>query len=291
MFQEISKSTGFKIHVNDLIFKIYEKLTAIQSILTTDARSTPIHACIYETRKRDQNKADLLESQLSGFTAMKADLLNKPDMLQEAMLPCELFALDKSRNPRFIDRKINSVKIILSAMWFTDTAGVENIFVEFKPKHEKELETVAYKYYRKTYRLCFSFHSSMEEIIDFVNTVQPKRLYSIALPEGLKEKAINEYFFTADGRFKLFHLGGCSSKPDDVGKKIAKRWDRSFQPIVDRPLVLRKRKSINDLIGNKDGSDSENSGNESDQEAGDSELKFGSSDEDQSCLGIKKFKG
>lgn len=85
------------------------------------------------------------------------------------------------------NKNINSAKIILSAMWFTDTAGVEKIFLEYKPP-KKELDSIAYKYYEHVYRLCFSFHSSMEEIIDFVDTIKPKRLYSIALPENTTEK-------------------------------------------------------------------------------------------------------
>ncbi len=273
MYQEIFKSTGFKIHVNNLIFRIYEKIPEIQSILTTDARTTPIHACIYEARHRNRtDKSDLLKSQLTGFNHMKTDSIK----IEESMLPCELFALDKLRNPRNIDKELNCVKIILSTMWFTDTAGVDNIFVEFKPKCEKQLESVAYKYYKNIYRLCFSFHSSMEEIIDFVNTIQPKRLYSIALPEGLDNMSLNEYFFAADGSFKCFRLAVCSDKSVDIGKKATQILNRTCKPLVDEPLVLRKRKSLNSLIRNKNETD-DSSSNESEKNSKDSYLNFGDS--------------
>jgi hypothetical protein len=44
VFQEIYKNTGFKIHVNDLIYKIYDRLPVIQSCLTRDPYETPIHS-------------------------------------------------------------------------------------------------------------------------------------------------------------------------------------------------------------------------------------------------------
>lgn len=56
----IHKSTGYKVHVNNLIYKIYDKLPAIQSALTIDPYETPVHCCIYENRKRDLAKTDLM---------------------------------------------------------------------------------------------------------------------------------------------------------------------------------------------------------------------------------------
>ena len=124
VFQEINRATGFKIHVNDLIFKIYEQLPVIQSILTQDAKSTPIHACIYENRKRDQAKTDLMESSLNSRKAMKKSYLNGMECLDEPMLPCELVAsteCDSIKTPQ----GIQSAKVILSAMWFT---GLDILF-------------------------------------------------------------------------------------------------------------------------------------------------------------------
>jgi len=36
-------------------------------------------------------------------------------------------------NKKASNVKVNAVKIILSAMWFTETAGVDKIFIEYKP--------------------------------------------------------------------------------------------------------------------------------------------------------------
>lgn len=46
--------------MNNLIYKIYDKLPAIQSALTCDPYETPVHCCIYENRKRDLSKTDLM---------------------------------------------------------------------------------------------------------------------------------------------------------------------------------------------------------------------------------------
>jgi hypothetical protein len=60
VYQEIFNETGYKVHVNDLIYKIYDKLPKIQESLTVDAYATPIHCCIYENKKRDVSKSDLM---------------------------------------------------------------------------------------------------------------------------------------------------------------------------------------------------------------------------------------
>ena len=78
--------------------------------------------------------------------------LTKLDTDSSPIYPCELINDNRRNNNNNI--KINAVKIILSAMWFTDTAGVDNIFIEYKPPI-KELNSDAYKYYKSIYRLCF----------------------------------------------------------------------------------------------------------------------------------------
>ena len=60
VYQEIHRLTGFKVHVNELIYKIYDQLPAIQASLTLDPFETPVHACIYENKKRDRAKTDLM---------------------------------------------------------------------------------------------------------------------------------------------------------------------------------------------------------------------------------------
>lgn len=135
--------------------------------------------------------------------------------------------------------RTNSIKIILSAMWFTDTAGVDNILVEYRPP-KSELSTPAYKFYSAIYRLCYSFHSSLEEIVDFVDTLRPNKLYSIALPDSTSEQQINEYFFDTDNRFIGFHqvqtVSSCNEK--NVVKTLSPIKKRTFNDT----LMLRKRK-------------------------------------------------
>lgn len=58
----IFSNTGYKVHVNNLIYKIYDKMPMIQSSLTVDPYETPIHCCIYENKKRDVSKTDLMSS-------------------------------------------------------------------------------------------------------------------------------------------------------------------------------------------------------------------------------------
>ena len=125
VLQQINESTGYKIHVNELIYQIYNKLPAIQSFLTLDSRETPIHSCIYENRKRDLAKTDLMSLPYSE----RKSYLNKLDQELVPLYPCELL----NSNKKASNVKVNAVKIILSAMWFTETAGVDKIFIEYKP--------------------------------------------------------------------------------------------------------------------------------------------------------------
>ena len=126
----------------------------------------------------------------------------------------------------------------------------------------------------------------MEEIIDFVNTIRPGKLYSIALPDTTNEKAISDYFFGANGKFKGFHLSSLDGK-----NRVQKSKSVSnIADIVARPLVLRKRKSFNNLVGDGVESGENSSCNESDS---DSDLNFGGSEEDDEkcCMSFaKKFK-
>lgn len=149
--------------------------------------------------------------------------------------------------------RIKSIKVILSAMWFTDTAGVENILVEYKPPIS-ELQTAAYRYYSAIFRLCYSFHSSLAEIVDFVQTLQPKKLFSIALPESTSEKQINSRFYDANGRFVGYRIDSIDSSKSEVGSN-----NENIGLWKSDKLVLRKRKSC-DLSNNHiDGSNTSDS--------------------------------
>jgi len=283
VYQEIHRQTGFKIHVNELIFKIYDQLPAIQSSLTLDPFETPIHACIYENRKRDQAKTDLMSpSVCKNNCAIKSpvkmrksyltDHTSSPDNQFKPSLPC------CQMTQGF---KVNCVKIILSAMWFTDTAGVDKIFVKYNP-NPKEMSSPAYKPYDSIYRLLYSFHSSFEEIIDFVNVLKPKNLHPIALPESTTEQIINDYFY--DYESKKFQ--GFQSNANFHSRLKRKLSDTLLSSISVKPnasnsnLVLRKRAidSFSSLIVEKS-SDESNSGDS---------LLFENSDEENSELGKGK---
>lgn len=152
-----------------------------------------------------------------------------------------------------LDRSIrtNSIKIILSAMWFTDTAGVDSILIEYRPP-KSELATPAYKFYSSIYRLCYSFHSSLEEIVDFVDTIRPDKLFSIALPDSTSEQQISEYFYDSNGRFMGYRPVRASGNDSKSRESSFSSSPLKKQASSDK-LVLRKRKSC-DLFGR--GSDS-----------------------------------
>ena len=161
-------------------------------------------------------------------------------------------------------------------MWFTDTAGVDKIFVGYNPSR-KELETPAFKPYSAIYRLLYSFHSSFEEIIDFVNVLKPKRLHPIALPESTSEQIINEYFYNYETN--MFH--GFQANANFHSRLKKNNSDASLQanqsnlaakPMSTGVLMLRKRTfdSFTSLIADK------SSGESSD----DNSLVFESSEEE-----------
>ena len=280
VLHEINRTTGYKIHVNELIYEIYKELPEIQSFLTLDPRETPIHSCIYENRKRDQSKTDLMSCPYSEPKAY----LKKSDSKLEPIYPCEFINTSHS----VAKMRVNAVKIILSAMWFTDTAGVDKIFVEYKPP-VKDLNTDAYRFYNKVYRLCFSFHSSFEEIIDFVNNIKPDRLHSIALPESTTDKIINDHFYT-NGRFTNFQLNNKAllANSNDSNNILKYNQLDDSKTCLDniKSLVLRKRKSNQDSFDVKKRDSSSDQSSASDN---DCSLNFGS-DGDNDSIEIKKIK-
>ena len=220
VFTEIYKQTRFKIHVNETIYKLYDNLPQIQDVLTLDAYETQIHSCMYEVKKRDEKKISLFKSSSFVNDSNKKAMNNKCLNLK---LPCTIHdsnEIDKIR------KNVNCIKIILSTMWFIDTAGVSKILVQYVPS-KTEAETLAYKPYKTVYRLCYSFHSSYEEIVDFVETVKPSNLKVIALPESTSESDVNSFFY---------------------GKSENKLTTRQEEDILCKSnstntLVLRKRKS------------------------------------------------
>lgn len=276
VLQEMNRATGYKVHVNELIYQIYDKLPVIQSFLTLNPRETPLHCCIYENRKRDAAKTDLMSCPYSE----RKSYLSSCSSQSEPIYPCELV----NSSCGSTNRKVNAVKVILSAMWFTDTAGVDKIFIEYKP-HVKELNTDAYRYYSRVYRLCFSFHSSFAEIIDFVNNIKPGRLFSIALPESTSEKTINDHFYS-NGKFTNYQLNNKNllNSKENENSIICMKFNQieENKTCLDnvKSLVLRKRKSTQ----TKDSSSEQSSASDSD-----SSLNFGS-DNDELAANKKKLK-
>jgi hypothetical protein len=148
--------------------------------------------------------------------------------------------------------KVNAVKIILSAMWFKDTTGVDRIFLEYKPP-KAEMDSIAYKPYDRIYRLCYSFHSSFEEIVNFIETIKPRKIYCIALPDSTSEKQISEYFYDSNGQFSHFSL----NRQNSPMKQFSGSADslRQFVPQLNQQteLQLRKRKSFDETIKKSNG--------------------------------------
>jgi DNA cross-link repair 1C protein len=163
IFDQINKTTGFKIHVNESIYKLYEKLPSIQSLLTLDPHETPIHSCLTSA-----NKMPIVGSTNQVMT-----------------LPCD-------QSGSRIDSNIEFIYIKISTMWFIETKNTHKILVESKISDIIKDKSL----FNKHYRLCFSFHSSFDELCDFVNTIKPDHLYPIALPDSMDETFIKQYFKT-----------------------------------------------------------------------------------------------
>ncbi|RNA33268.1 artemis [Brachionus plicatilis] len=233
VFQEINRYTGFKIHVNNLIFRLYEKIPSIQNLFTVDPYATPIHCCIYDnSRKKCENGNSLFKFE------SKCDS-KKSESSKKTLIPC---ILDENKmDASKLSPGINAVKIILSAMYFTDNPGINKIFIEFKPnKNDRHYSN--YLYYKKIYRLCYSFHSSMEEIVNFVNTLRPNKIHSIALPESTSENLIRKYFYDNNNKFVEFHLS--NGRKRVFSEKESEKKIYHKKEILD-DLMVKKRNLLN----------------------------------------------
>jgi DNA cross-link repair 1C protein len=123
--------------------------------------------------------------------------------------------------------KRKAIKIHLSTMWFTYFMENDQILAEIKSNKES--------FYENYYRLCYSFHSSFNEIVDFVRTLKPIKLKAIAMPNELKECDITDYFRK---NFNLFI--------DENDKNFPQEPIRSTNE-----LLLRQRSSIFESSSNK----------------------------------------
>jgi hypothetical protein len=225
IYQEVYTNLGYKTHVNYTIYQLYDKLPQIQGCLTLEPYETPIHSCIYEMKKRDLKRGVLIRKQ-------NDDNINGALTKTMYRIPCTCSDFDHRTSD------ILSIKIILSTMWFVDSNYFEKLLVNYVPKLN-ELELATYKPYKQIYRLLYSFHSSFNEIVDFVNHLKPLNIKVIALPESVKESDINEFFYgLAAGEYK----------------KKAKINDQDF---ALEEILLRKRKSTLDNGDDTDGNDSD----------------------------------
>lgn len=122
-------------------------------------------------------------------------------------------------------------------MWFTKETGVGKVFIE----HKSDPKSTASKYFQKTYRLFYSLHSSMAEIIDFVNTIRPSNLYSIAMPDEITEKEIRNYFFDSNGKFQGFNMSRAS---ESMETKAKNEYDFVKNDMPNKSLTIRERTSF-----------------------------------------------
>lgn len=241
VYQEIYRCLKYKIHVNPLIYRLYDRLPQIQEVLTLNPFETPIHSCIYESKKRDEYKKSLFETQQHNQKLTKLERKGGECWYD---IPC---TVDEDDDLAKLKCNVNAVKVILSTMWFVDTAGVNKILVQYIP-NKIEADNASYKPYKTIYRLCYSFHSSFEEIVDFVETVKPLDLKVIALPESTSERDLHNYFY--------------GNEIDEECKVSKMKKSTSFS--LCKTLVVRKRKSILNVNQNKSDSDTNDEEDDSD---------------------------
>lgn len=239
IFQEIYSLTGYKTHVNNLIFNLYGKLPQIQCFLTTDPYETPIHSCVYKNCKSDRHRSELVNKEWKMQKLNCKNCASTNNECSKHLIPCLIDYYNKDWKKQALSLKVNAVKIILSSMWFTNNTGIEKIFIQYKPS-EKEIQTPSYLPYKSVYRLCYSFHSSFEEIVDFVNTLKPKKLYSIALPEMTSENFIIKHFYNSNNNFVGFNATNIIEQEHLNASKLNKSKN------IKEKLVIKKRQS-NDL--------------------------------------------
>jgi DNA cross-link repair 1C protein len=80
--------------------------------------------------------------------------------------------------PRCLHTK-SSIKVILSVLWFT---------LQQQQQFKSPLIQISTDYYR----LCYSLHSSYNEICIFVKQISPTRVHPIALPDRITPERFNE---------------------------------------------------------------------------------------------------
>ncbi|CAF1317285.1 unnamed protein product [Adineta steineri] len=75
----------------------------------------------------------------------------------------------------------SSIKIVLSVLWFT-----------LEQQQQRQFKSPLVQISTDYYRLCYSLHSSYNEICTFVKQISPTRVHPIALPDQINSERFNE---------------------------------------------------------------------------------------------------
>lgn len=142
LLKEVAQTLGCKVHVKKDKENIYNQMSELQGVFTSDSTATPLHACggrVYGKVPR---------------------------------LPCNLRG------------NLKVMVILPSTMFFTQSV------------HVSEREIVLQD--RGMYRVCYCFHSSMQEVRDLVTYLQPRQVFPNVKPAedktlGQVQQRLNEF--------------------------------------------------------------------------------------------------
>lgn len=142
---------------------------------------------------------------------------------------CSQWKADDAENDNFLSEK--KVLIInLSTMYFTKSALPEEIKLCIK---------------ENKYRLCFSFHSSLSEVVDFLTYINPKEIHSNVIPffseynsqsrvDNLLRKLCNKQKESNiecghESNMQYKPLGSFSQCKVEIDSKISRNKEKSFK--------------------------------------------------------------
>lgn len=147
LLKEVAQTLGCKVHVKKDKENIYNQMSELQGVFTSDSTATPLHAC-----------------------GMK--VYGKPPRL-----PCNLRG------------NLKVMVILPSTMFFTQSV------------HVSEREIVLQD--RGMYRVCYCFHSSMQEVRDLVTYLQPRQVFPNVKP--VEDKTLRQVQQRLNEFLKLKH--------------------------------------------------------------------------------------
>ncbi|XP_065936938.1 protein artemis isoform X4 [Magallana gigas] len=147
LLKEVAQTLGCKVHVKKDKENIYNQMSELQGVFTSDSTATPLHAC-----------------------GMK--VYGKPPRL-----PCNLRG------------NLKVMVILPSTMFFTQSV------------HVSEREIVLQD--RGMYRVCYCFHSSMQEVRDLVTYLQPRQVFPNVKP--VEDKTLHQVQQRLNEFLKLKH--------------------------------------------------------------------------------------